>query len=74
MLLSALLSAQTGSGEDFVLSDLFFSPPFSLAAFRLSRHPYHLIIPFVTRCVLHLQFSSFSRGWSDPKAQEQMSV
>jgi hypothetical protein len=24
MLLSALLSAQTGSGEDFVLSDLFF--------------------------------------------------
>jgi hypothetical protein len=53
---------------------LTFLPPFSRAAFRLSRHPCHLIILFLTVYVLHLQFSSFSRGRSDPKTQEQMPI
>jgi hypothetical protein len=53
---------------------LTFFPSFSFAAFRLSRHPCHLIILFLTLHVLHLQFNGFSRGRSHPKTQEQMPI
>jgi hypothetical protein len=39
-----------------------------LLLFRLSPHPCHLIFLFLKLYVLHLQFSSFSRGKNYPKA------